>query len=603
MNRLNFPQRINYLFIPLLIIGITSIVTSLFGYFHLLDSFIYKIYSIISVILIFLCPAISLLKDLHKIKSYNKYIVGCIFILLGSSILASLAPPFTWDEVAYNLGLPKQYLQIGYFKYIGEYGLYSAFPLFADAINTTLLNGGTYIATHVLGVWSYFSLGLITYYLSSSLNLKKPFSFLSCALILSSPCIFFTSPTSKPDNLVAVYFLSSIYLLLHDLKLSKFKLYEPKLILSVIFMSFALGFKYSCIYLLPAYFTIVFIIIKNKKDKILPTLIYFLTFSGLLFLLINSVWLYRNFIETGNPVFPMLNSIIGDNLPFHFTSYRSNLMFELLYSMKDMSFKESGSLFTFLNKIRSQSFLIPFLFIPIAIFLIYRSKTYSAEEINLKYKAMLYATLLTLAELFFILTWELRHIVSIFPLVFILFSFTLSAFFLGKNFKLLDKLIYIISILLIIYSAGKIIKSFKTPLNCISMNINNILNCGQNKVYSGNLAFYLDKHLNENDVVALNIQPFFYLKSKYLMIHPWTEMGNFLHTDTPAEMFVKLKKMHVTFIAWANMSDQSSIYNERIGSNIGEWFIKMDSNISNLSSSGYLEKVENIDGIDIYKIK
>lgn len=183
------------------------------------------------------------------------------------------------------------------------------------------------------------------------------------------------------------------------------------------------------------------------------------------------------------------------------------------------------------------------------------------------------------------------------------FFFYIKCFFLGKNFKLLDKLIYIISIILIIYTAGKIYKAFKSPLHCLSTNTNESLNCGQKKAYSGELAFYLDKHLDENDVVALNVQPFFYLKTKYLMIHPWTETGNFLHTDTSTEMLGKLKSMHVTYIASTNMSDQSSIYNERIGSNIGEWFIKMDSNISNLSTSGYLEKVENMEGIDIYKIK
>src|SRR5437016_4397154 len=48
--------------------------------------------------------------------------------LLILPALAALAPPYTWDEVAYGAALPRDYARAGHFFYNADYGVVSAFP-------------------------------------------------------------------------------------------------------------------------------------------------------------------------------------------------------------------------------------------------------------------------------------------------------------------------------------------------------------------------------------------------------------------------------------------------------------------------------------------
>ncbi len=48
--------------------------------------------------------------------------------LLVLPAVASLSPPFGWDEVAYGAALPRDYARAGRFFYNADYGPYSAFP-------------------------------------------------------------------------------------------------------------------------------------------------------------------------------------------------------------------------------------------------------------------------------------------------------------------------------------------------------------------------------------------------------------------------------------------------------------------------------------------
>jgi hypothetical protein len=42
--------------------------------------------------------------------------------LLSPAVIASVLPPFTWDEVAYSAALPKYYAQVHHFFYRSDYG-------------------------------------------------------------------------------------------------------------------------------------------------------------------------------------------------------------------------------------------------------------------------------------------------------------------------------------------------------------------------------------------------------------------------------------------------------------------------------------------------
>src|SRR3974377_173170 len=55
--------------------------------------------------------------------------------LLSPAVIASVLPPFTWDEVAYSAALPKYYAQMHHFFYRSDYGgVYSSSPANYEAL-------------------------------------------------------------------------------------------------------------------------------------------------------------------------------------------------------------------------------------------------------------------------------------------------------------------------------------------------------------------------------------------------------------------------------------------------------------------------------------
>lgn len=587
-----------YLYLPFFMIGVSALISSWFGIFYALNSKSFLFFSKFLTLLIFLPPLFKWIGDIKK--SYNKSKTLLIFhLIILIFFLSCLAPPFDWDEVAYNLALPSQYLKLGGFKYISDYGFYSAFPLFSDALNTMLLKGSNYIFPHFIGIYSYISLGLITFFICKLLKMRGLFCLLAATLTLSSPSIFSLAPTAKPDNLITTYILISFYLALLTVELRNRNLKLFGIFASTVFLIFACGFKYSTLYLFPAYFLIfIFTVFKISKDDFFKNLI-FLTVIGIFsFILINSVWLIRNLIETGNPIYPLLSEFFPQKLQYHFTAYRETLLSEFLGSMKDMSYNQSHSIFVFLKNIKNQTFLIPYLFFPVLAIKYLFSKN---SKVNIIFILTL-ATTVTLLELFFLLPWETRHIVTINVLVVVIFCYFLNALIKAQAYKKISFFFYLCLVLMLFSKNLQMLKSY--PVSCFSFNSKNSLNCGVQKATFGKVAAFLNSTLDETDRVALNIQPFFYLNKSYLFIFPWVEKPNLLDSDEPTDMLSKLKSEKVTYIAWWKQGyAYSTWFDPAKGPNLIRWFSNTENNIYLLEKRGFIKEIAVVDGITIYRLQ
>jgi hypothetical protein len=585
---------LQYLCFQLLIIGAVAFTSSWLGIFHLLNITLFRIYAICAALIILILLVAKPLTFLFAINQKKK-LIALIFIPLA---LSCFAPPFDWDEVAYNLGLPEQYLSLGYFKYINDYVFYSAFPLFSDAFNTTLLKASNYILPHILGAWAYLSLGLITYLFCKLLNIRILFTYLAITLVLCSPSIYSLAPTSKPDNLIALYILTSIFSIIYSTKTQDKKIQKKAELLSIFLISFAIGFKYSALYLIPAYASIVIYVFSYKKQgQFFKNIIWFAIKGFLIFFAINSVWLIRNYIETGNPIYPLLSNIFPDNLEYHFTPYRSMLVKEFLNSMINMSFMQSFSILVFLKNIKGQAFLIPYIFFPV-VAIKFLKKNYIQNLIFI----LVIATLITLVELFFFLPWETRHIVTINILIFIVFAYFLNSIITIQINSHISFLAYIVFTLLFLSKSFILVKNY--PFTCFSLNLNKSLDCGSQKATFGKVAIYLNSTLKETDRVALNIQPFFYLKKSYLFIFPWMEKPNLLDSDEPTDMLAKLKSENITHIAWWKQGySYSSWFDPAKGSNLIRWFTNTENNIYLLEKRGFIKEITVVDGITIYRLQ
>jgi len=111
---------LQYLYFQLLIIGVVAFATSWFGIFHLLNVTLFKVYAVFAALIILTFLVAKPLAWISAINQKRKLII----LILIPAVLSCFAPPFDWDEVAYNLGLPAQYLKFGYFKYIDNYVFY-----------------------------------------------------------------------------------------------------------------------------------------------------------------------------------------------------------------------------------------------------------------------------------------------------------------------------------------------------------------------------------------------------------------------------------------------------------------------------------------------
>ena len=585
---------LQYLYFQLLIIGVVAFATSWFGIFHLLNVTLFKVYAVFAALIIL---TFLVAKPLAWISAINQK-RRLILLILIPAVLSCFAPPFDWDEVAYNLGLPAQYLKFGYFKYIDNYVFYSAFPLFSDALNTTLLKVSNFILPHILGIWSYLSLGLITYLFCKLLNIRILFTCLAMTLALCSPSIYSLAPTSKPDNLIALYTLTSFFLILYSTETKDKKFGKKAELLSIVLISFAIGFKYSALYLMPAYASIVIYIFGYKKQgQFFKNIGWFAIKGFLIFFAINSVWLIRNYIETGNPIYPLLSNIFPDNLEYHFTPYRNMLVKEFLNSMINMSFTQSHSVLVFLKNIKGQAFLTPYIFFPV-LAIKFLKKNYTHNLIFI----LVFATLITLVELFFFLPWETRHIVTINILMFIVFAYFLSSIITIQINSRVSFLTYITCILLFLSKSFILVKNY--PISCFSFNLNKSLVCGSQKATFGKVAVYLNSTLKENDRVALNIQPFFYLNKSYLFVFPWMERPNLLDSDEPADMLLKLKSEKITHIAWWNQGySYTTWFDAAKGANLIRWFTNAENNIYLLEKRGFIKEIKVVDGITIYQLQ
>jgi hypothetical protein len=273
------------------------------------------------------------------------------------------------------------------------------------------------------------------------------------------------------------------------------------------------------------------------------------------------------------------------------------LVKEFLNSMINMSFTQSHSILDFLKNIKGQAFLTPYIFFPV-LAIKFLQKNYTHNLIFI----LVLATLITLVELFFYLPWETRHIVTINILMFIVFAYFLSSIITIQINSRVSFLTYISCVLLFLSKSFILVKNY--PISCFSFNLNKSLVCGSQKATFGKVADYLNSTLNETDRVALNIQPFFYLKKSYLFIFPWMEKPNLLDSDEPTDMLSKLQSQNITHIAWWKQGyAYSTWFDPTKGSNLIRWFTNTENNIYLLEKRGFIKEITVVDGITIYRLQ
>ncbi len=231
-----------------------------------------------------------------------------LFIILGLHILfnllVSLAPSIYWDELHYHLTAPSIFIQahkISYLPFIPN----SNYPLALEMLYTLgmLLRGDLLPA---LIHWLFGVLTVVGIYSFSRHYFNPRVALLSSSIFYATPVINWLSNIAYVDLGFTFYLLLSTFAFFNYL----LKKEDKHLYLAAIFCGFSLSIKYSgviCLFLLNLGIGASFFL---NRDKFLPYLKKMAIFS-IISLLVASPWYLKNFVFTGNPVYPFLGSFFG----------------------------------------------------------------------------------------------------------------------------------------------------------------------------------------------------------------------------------------------------------------------------------------------------
>lgn len=230
-----------------------------------------------------------------------------IRLILGITILAlilielpvALLPPTARDALIYHLAYPKLYLQHGRIFEL-PFAFYSYYPMNTELLFMVPLYFGRDNLPALLHMaFGLMTAGLIYFYLKAKIG--PTYTALGIFIFLSTPIVIKLSTIPYVDLAIAFHSTASLLAFLYWKERRKIKW----LIISAVFGGLAAGTKYNGIYVPLTLAFMVLYVSKNNRP-----LRFFSIFASI-FIAVASPWYIKNFIQTGNPFYPLFFNIAG----------------------------------------------------------------------------------------------------------------------------------------------------------------------------------------------------------------------------------------------------------------------------------------------------
>jgi hypothetical protein len=243
-----------------------------------------------------------------RVSRWGIRVLGVLIAaVLVSDVVAALAPPSYGDTINAYLALPKLYAKEH--KLYFTWTQFSGFPAGIQALTTAglLLRNG-----RVAQLVSIF-LGLVGaggLYLIARRHLRLPTEFALVGLLLytSLSSVTLYMPTAKPDIGLACFAILGLYTLLTWEERGE----RRWLFLCAVFAGLAISAKSHGLFVLAALGICVLIILVMQKGYTrLRESFFLLAAFGIVALLVGSPSYIRNWVWTGNPLWPMLNDVFN----------------------------------------------------------------------------------------------------------------------------------------------------------------------------------------------------------------------------------------------------------------------------------------------------
>ncbi|GIV05474.1 MAG: hypothetical protein KatS3mg016_1049 [Fimbriimonadales bacterium] len=226
---------------------------------------------------------------------------GAVLLVLLSLTLCLLPPDGNeWDALAYHLAFPKWYLQAGRMVEL-PFMHQSYFPPLQDMLYLLGLGYGSEPMAKVM----HWAMGMLAALGAAGFVQRQGGSGAwAAALILGAPAFLWQMFSAYADLATALYASLAMFALAHAVREHR----GDWLWLAGGMMGFALATKYTALLAWGMWGLIGLVWLwRAHATRAIRTLIL----SGLLALAIGSPWYLRNFLWTGNPVYPFAYEIFG----------------------------------------------------------------------------------------------------------------------------------------------------------------------------------------------------------------------------------------------------------------------------------------------------
>jgi hypothetical protein len=232
------------------------------------------------------------------------FLYGTIFMLLCMEFMLNLTPPISRDAIIHHLAIPKLWLKHGGFYEI-PWKEYSYYPMFINLFYLVCL----YFKNDIAPKFIHLGFGLATGWLIY-LYLKQKFGrnwgLLGMLIFITTPIVVWLSTSAYIDLGMTFFTTSSVlaFIKWRDLEFKQIKW----LLISSICMGLAIASKYNALIALLILNLMMTFSYAHDTKKQIAAVKYGLIFFAVT-VLIASPWYLKNFLQTGNPFYPLFNSL------------------------------------------------------------------------------------------------------------------------------------------------------------------------------------------------------------------------------------------------------------------------------------------------------
>jgi len=544
-----------------------------------------------SVATVFTLFACSRLRFRLEIKP-----IAVVILVPLVPILAWVAfvPSFSWDDVAYDVALPRDYARAGHFFYNADYGPYSAFPSNYEALTTAaLVLFKSASAMKCLNLMLAAGLAATAALLCRALRAPRICEPLAAVLVMSAPVVLEFTPMVKNDVANAFFqclaIVGCIRYLMVPARLS--------LVLAGLFLGVAVGIKYSSLQFSLCLGACLAVFIAWAPSPARKKWGDFAMFAFMV-VLWASPWYARNLIQLRNPFFPFFNELLHANNGFG--AEQSALLRESFGGAAGTSLQH-GDLTAFMSR-----FLRGFGYFPVLLFLPGLASALALD----RSRAVVFLACITVSYWVMTLTlglWEPRYALSLLVLSAV-FTAVLPVNVLRRiaDGQAVETLRVVgIALSAVGLTAIGTIREAKVYRAVLT----DWMGPDSSGFYRRHVAFWpvadwLNHHMSEHDKVGIgvNVQPFLYLDRPYFHIHPISEKGNLQLQSTPEDFMRAFTGLGLTMLAIFPWNPESGGYGAVDNPHYYEFVGRLYRAVAKLHETGNLELVAVVNGVFMFRI-